>query len=93
MCRVLAADVREVYSSICQLFELFLLEVFRSFSDVPLAQIVGETPTSQTSVAAPTAPQPDEVSACLLPTHSLGRLSNWPLLLICTGSCVSADAL
>ena len=65
VCRVLAADVREVYSSICQLFELFLLEVFRSFSDVPLAQIVGETPTSQTSAAAPIAPQPDEVGVAL----------------------------
>ena len=59
--RVLAADVREVYQSICQLFELFLLAVFRSFSDMALADIVGETPTTG-AATQPQPPPPDGVS-------------------------------
>lgn len=56
-----------MYSSICQLFELFLLAVFRSFSDVPLGDIVGETPTG--GVSQPPQPQqPDQV----------GRHAKWP---------------
>ena len=61
-CRVLAADVREVYSSICQLFELWLLEVFRCFSDVPLADIVGGTRTSPAGQPQPSVQPPEEVS-------------------------------
>lgn len=49
-----------MYSSVCQLFELFLLAVFRAFSDVPLADIVGETPTGGALQQQP-APQPEEV--------------------------------
>lgn len=59
---MLAADVREVYSSMCQLFELFLLAVFRSFSDVPLPAIVGETAISHASQPLPSLQQYDEVN-------------------------------
>lgn len=59
---MLAADVREVYQSICQLLELFLLAVFRSFSDVALVDIVGETPTTgSTPQPQPSLPLPDGV--------------------------------
>ena len=66
---VLAADVREVYQSICQLFELFLLAVFRSFSDVALTDIVGETPTTGAAPQPQTSlPLPNEVfSKIVLP--------------------------
>lgn len=73
-CRVLAADVREVYSSICQLFELFLLAVFRSFSDLSLADIVGETSTGARSQPQQPVPQPDEV---LFSYVSLHTCSSW----------------
>jgi hypothetical protein len=69
--------VREVYLSICQLFELFLLAVFRSFSDVPLADIVGETPTGSASQPQPSLPLPDEVSGCRVHS-SLSRGRYWP---------------
>lgn len=45
----------------CQLFELLLLAVFRSFSDAPLPAIVGETAASHASQPQPTLQQPDEV--------------------------------
>jgi hypothetical protein len=54
--------VREVYQSICQLFELFLLAVFRSFSDVALADIVGETPTTGAATQPQPPPPPEGVS-------------------------------
>ncbi len=46
----------------CQLFELFLLAVFRSFSDVPLPAIVGETAISHASQPLPSLQQYDEVN-------------------------------
>ncbi len=53
--------MRDVYSSICQLFELFLLSAFRAFADVPLSDLVGETPVGGGQTSASPAPQPDEV--------------------------------
>lgn len=52
-CRVRAAEACQLYSAVCQLFELYLVATFCSFSDVALGHIVNgaSSPEEHTTAA------------------------------------------
>ena len=45
--RMLRADSGKVYSGCCELFELYFLHVYHTFSDVPLAELASGRQTRQ----------------------------------------------
>lgn len=50
--RMLRTDSGKIYSCCCELFELYFLHVFHTFSDVPLAEIAGALPARQVQLPA-----------------------------------------